>query len=500
MIISGSSSGLAMLYRCLKAWILVPLTLLAQLNLNEIEQQVARLWNALKSHRNFITRIILIAWLAINIVLISFVLSTVLFGTFYFQYKPEVLIQTPLNFKYNRSCMETHRLLQNGQQHLKHLHPDDLYQKSCYPSASLQLYSPQLKKKSLVDVKQAYSVSVTLELPETPGNFEIRVFTVTMTVEGFDATKTSHVPCSNSKKKKNNKESNQDCLDKTQITGFDSLSLRYKSLTKYLLQLPFCWPWFLFGDESQTVTAHLFEEFSIQEASYNWSAVVTIDSPSIHIYSAKMDFVANLSILQTLFYRWPIISFTLGASLLFIPTVIAVLILFYLVVWKLVLADGNRLQLLSFFSEEAYLPEDGTTDDANNDEDDAEIARLITSADTSNQTTTNNTSTTNLAKDDSSTSSSSSIEMIGQSRGGSDGTVTDNDGNFDEDMIKYPDELIETVDSLQSDSIIPQSGGVEQHDRHSDSSSTDIKTDVDVESVTFQLRNRSYRQQDSPSS
>ena len=92
--------------------------------------------------------------------------------------------------------------------------------------------------------------------------------------------------------------------------------------------------------------------FTVFQEGSNWTAVVTIDSPSIHMYSAHLEFVASLSTIQSLLYRWPIMFFCFGVSCVFIPAFTTMAVFSYFIVWKLALDDGKRLEFISFFDDD----------------------------------------------------------------------------------------------------------------------------------------------------
>ena len=76
-----------------------------------------------------------------------------------------------------------------------------------------------------MDLNQAYSVSLYLELPETPSNFDIGVFTAKMTVERRDEVMSSHkLTCDNKKKKDEcTTDKTIEITDAKPIVGFNTV-------------------------------------------------------------------------------------------------------------------------------------------------------------------------------------------------------------------------------------------------------------------------------------
>merc|ERR1719320_1056832 len=72
--------------------------------------------------------------------------------------------------------------------------------------------------------------------------------------------------------------------------------------------------------ESQVITTTLFDPIYLDKQNLNWTLQLHIDNPSIQIYHSNvLVHLKSTSVLTTM-YNWPIMSFLLGTSTVFVPT------------------------------------------------------------------------------------------------------------------------------------------------------------------------------------
>merc|ERR1719320_803594 len=72
--------------------------------------------------------------------------------------------------------------------------------------------------------------------------------------------------------------------------------------------------------ESQIITTTLFDPIYLDKQNLNWTLQLHIDNPSVQIYgSSVLVHLKTTSVLTTM-YNWPIMSFLLGTSTVFVPT------------------------------------------------------------------------------------------------------------------------------------------------------------------------------------
>ena len=90
------------LYQVFEYWILAPLAVMAHYNYNKLEMQFQNVYKIYRPHHSLVTRFVIVAWVVVNMVILSLVLSIVMFGSVYFQYKPKVYTTVPLEFEYKR--------------------------------------------------------------------------------------------------------------------------------------------------------------------------------------------------------------------------------------------------------------------------------------------------------------------------------------------------------------------------------------------------------------
>uniref|UniRef100_H2ZDF9 Seipin n=1 Tax=Ciona savignyi TaxID=51511 RepID=H2ZDF9_CIOSA len=247
---------------------------------------------------------------------------------------PTIYHTFPLNFKYNRGCMQQHKMLEKfgGGVH-------EIYKKQCFPVATFPLaYADNYK---LLQIGQAYSIVTKLEIPETPQNMEIGSFMVIIDIKGVNETKgnTDIHKEKTLQKKKRGKNRKAEPLEEKKIHQFvatKSVSLSYKSPLIRLMNFAIFWPLFLFDfyQETQTFDIVLFDKLELNPAGLNWTAHVYIDHPSIMVNSAQLDVTAQFSGIQAVLYRWPVVSFFVGTAALFPAVLFTVLLSLYFLVWQ----------------------------------------------------------------------------------------------------------------------------------------------------------------------
>lgn len=290
---------------------------------------INNMWNnKLEPYYQIIKKGFIIFVIVFNICCVSLCVSAFLFGTIYFYHMPTIQHTFPLHFHFNRSCMQQHKIVEKSYRWDRHL--STAYTKDCFPVAHVDISYPT--NAMLLHEGQSYSVLIKLELPETPENLNMGMFMVNMEVNGASSN-TIDVGEYRWSKRRGVKEIEKPIT----LSSSKSMTMRYKSpLLRYGFTFLF-WPLLMFDfiHESQVLDEMLFQNLMLDQKSYNWTASIYLENPSIEVYSANIDVVAQFSGIQYLLYRWPVVSFVFGTLIFFVPTFFICAVLFYVFVWKL---------------------------------------------------------------------------------------------------------------------------------------------------------------------
>lgn len=275
-----------------------------------------------KSH--MLKRIIFFLFLFLNVATISFFISAFIYGTVYFYHRPKIYHSVPLNFNYQRGCIQDHKLYEMGKKYER-----NPYKGNCFPVAVVPLKN---KHYTMLEEDLRYTVTINLELPETPANLEMGMFMISMDVHGNDSLDEGNDSYwSTLKQKHHGKQSVS-----RSMSSSTSTSMKYRSPLVRLVRFFMMWPLFIMDiqQESQIVDTLLFDNLYLDRLNLNWTAKIVIDNPAVQLYSARLDISAKFNGLQHFFYNWPLMSFLLGTCSIFIPVLLCVGITVYLIVWK----------------------------------------------------------------------------------------------------------------------------------------------------------------------
>lgn len=281
---------------------------------------------------NFVKQALWCSFIFFNIATFSLLVSGGLYGSIYYINKPRIYHSVPLKFNYKRSCIEDHHLYKMGRKY--NYYP---YKGNCYPTAVLPLSNSQ---QAFLDEGVQYTVSIRLELPETPSNMEMGMFMIEMHVFGKDDNDGDGGYWSSLKQKHHGKQPRS-----TQLTSSISTSMRYNSPMIQNLRLAMLWPLYLMDmkHESQVIDEILYEDLYLDKLRLNWTTEITIDNPAIQLYSAHLHISAKFNGLQHFFYNWPLISFLLGTCSIFIPVFIAISIITWICVKKIIYRERSGI-------------------------------------------------------------------------------------------------------------------------------------------------------------
>ncbi|EGC32829.1 hypothetical protein DICPUDRAFT_98758 [Dictyostelium purpureum] len=166
-------------------------------------------------------------------------------------------------------------------------------------------YSYKSTKKIVADVQASvefqknkhYSIFLELELPESPKNQDVGMFMACMEIDDHD--------------KWNPQKIHHTC--RPAILKYSSGILKY--IKSFLMSIPYL---FGFYEEKQTVVLSMGDNFIANRYYQTISAQIQINNPEIQIYKASLKFLANLKGFDYYLYYYPITSFIVGCSIIYI--------------------------------------------------------------------------------------------------------------------------------------------------------------------------------------
>nr|CAB3226326.1 seipin [Phallusia mammillata] len=291
------------------------------------------IWNKFEPHYDISKKVAIGFLIVFNIICISICLSAFMFGVIYFYHMPTVYHTFPLDFIYNRSCIENHKIYQTNARWFP-----NLYREECFPQAQILLSSP--KDLNLLQEGQPYGVVIHLQAPETTINKEIGMFMIQMKVNGQSITesKPKGTPEPETDRPNNSwfygKYNPQPTMHFKQVEK--STALHYTSTVIRYLKLIFFWPLHVFDfiEEVQSIDVVLFDELLLEKENFVWKSVIQLDHPAIMVKSAHIDFTAKFKGIQYFLYHWPVASFIAGTSVFFLPMFFFVSMFVYICIWR----------------------------------------------------------------------------------------------------------------------------------------------------------------------
>eukprot|EP01111_Echinosteliopsis_oligospora_P004000 TRINITY_DN162_c0_g1_i4.p1 TRINITY_DN162_c0_g1~~TRINITY_DN162_c0_g1_i4.p1 ORF type:complete len:432 (-),score=90.57 TRINITY_DN162_c0_g1_i4:68-1297(-) len=141
---------------------------------------------------------------------------------------------------------------------------------------------------------QPYSVSVDMELPESPVNVDVGMFMINLRVYG-------------------DYEESKPILDVSR-----PCMLRYKTwVMKMIHTIFYAFPSLMGWYEEKQILEVVLTDYFISPKSLSAAkVVVTVNNENLQIYSSEVNFKAKLSWLSYWFQRWPITSYLVGVVIL----------------------------------------------------------------------------------------------------------------------------------------------------------------------------------------
>jgi len=246
------------------------------------------------------------AWAVILVSIVSFFISSTFVLSCQYYTRPTIFQSIPIEFQDKGYCKDIQRLVHTTHEREK---LQAFYSEECYPSATIDLVSEQ---KSLIQEGQDYSVLLALKIPESPHNFDLGNFLVTLEVDGEpDDTNGNTMP--------------------QNIASSKMMSLKYTSPFKKFIHSAIFWPWYFFSEDVQTLETIMFQKLHLPNMGLKWRGTLTVDKPDILISSGILNFTAQFEGLYYLFYKWPLLSFVVAVSVCFVPVASTLLALTFLI-------------------------------------------------------------------------------------------------------------------------------------------------------------------------
>uniref|UniRef100_A0A3Q3LFL3 Seipin n=1 Tax=Labrus bergylta TaxID=56723 RepID=A0A3Q3LFL3_9LABR len=207
-------------------------------------------------------------------------IAAFLYGSFYYSYMPQAAFSTAVHYYYRTDCESPASF-------------------SCsYPVANISLMR---NNRHVMTFGQAYTISLQLDMPDSPVNQELGMFMIKTACFSRDGEQTA--------------------------SSARSSMLRYRSdLLKQLATLLFL-PAFLSGvsEQKQVLEVELFSEYIDDPYSPSVTAIIEILSNKVQIYSSQLLIHAHFTGIRYLLFNFPLTSALVGVfsnfsflSLLFI--------------------------------------------------------------------------------------------------------------------------------------------------------------------------------------
>uniref|UniRef100_UPI00358EDCB9 seipin isoform X1 n=3 Tax=Myxine glutinosa TaxID=7769 RepID=UPI00358EDCB9 len=213
-------------------------------------------------------------------------ISAFLYGAFYSSYMPAVSFATPVHFIFRSDCESRDELCS-------------------FPVANVSFLRDGREK--VLFPGTPYSITLDLDLPESPTNQQLGMFIVTMTTYANGG--------------------------KALMTATKSAMLHYRSWLLQTMETLFFAPFFLarFVEQKQLMEVVLFLDYQQDAYTPTIGAVIEIQIKRIEIYSAFLRIHAHFTGLRYLLYNYPFLSAVLGISSNF--AFLTVLVLFSYLQW-----------------------------------------------------------------------------------------------------------------------------------------------------------------------
>uniref|UniRef100_A0A336MJT5 Seipin n=1 Tax=Culicoides sonorensis TaxID=179676 RepID=A0A336MJT5_CULSO len=245
---------------------------------NLYDETLEKTKNGVLSVRDIILRVIILL-LAIVIVLWT---AGFMYVAFYYAYMPSIAHTRPVHMEY-KGCDSDSVILKD-----KHGYTVDKSKDipgiCTYPSAHVSL----TRKQQLLMVGQPYRVLVTLEMPESPKNYDAGMFMVCAEMRDHTGKLRGH--------------------------SCRSAMLHYKSTLHTWISTWVNIPLYLlnFREEKQQVTVELFSSYQDDDQNSVTDVYIEIQSKQIQFYSVLLHITAHFTGLRYFMFHWPILSAAVG--------------------------------------------------------------------------------------------------------------------------------------------------------------------------------------------
>ncbi|XP_060904269.1 seipin-like [Labrus mixtus] len=221
----------------------------------------------------------------LQIILVVFVvflllwIAAFLYGSFYYSYMPQAAFSTAVHYYYRTDCESPASF-------------------SCsYPVANISLMR---NNRHVMTFGQAYTISLQLDMPDSPVNQELGMFMIKTACFSREGEKTASSARSTSQ------------LLSASSSRFSML--RYRSdLLKQLGTLLFL-PAFLSGvsEQKQVLEVELYSEYIDDPYSPSVTAIIEILSNKVQIYSSQLLIHAHFTGIRYLLFNFPLTSALVG--------------------------------------------------------------------------------------------------------------------------------------------------------------------------------------------
>ncbi|KAM7000007.1 seipin-like [Tautogolabrus adspersus] len=208
-------------------------------------------------------------------------IAAFLYGSFYFSYMPLAAFSTPVHYYYRTDCESPASF------------------PCSYPVANISLMR---NNRQVLTFGQAYTITLQLEMPDSPVNQELGMFMIKTACFSRDGEQTASSARSTSQ------------LLSASSSRFSML--RYRSdLLKQLGTLLFL-PAFLSGvsEQKQVLEVELFSEYIEDPYSPSATAIIEILSNKVQIYSSQLLIHAHFTGIRYLLFNFPLTSALVGVS------------------------------------------------------------------------------------------------------------------------------------------------------------------------------------------
>uniref|UniRef100_UPI0037E8E78C seipin-like n=1 Tax=Semicossyphus pulcher TaxID=241346 RepID=UPI0037E8E78C len=216
-----------------------------------------------------------------SVVFLLLWVAAFLYGSFYFTYMPQASFSTPVHYHYRTDCESPSSLM------------------CSYPMANISLMK---NNRHVLTFGQAYTISLQLEMPDSPANQELGMFMIKTACFSRDGEQTA--------------SSSRFTRQLLSASSSRFSMLRYRSdLLRHLGTLLFL-PAFLsgFAEQKQVLDVELFSEYIDDPYSPSTTAIIEILSNKVQIYSSQLLVHAHFTGIRYLLFNFPLISALVGVS------------------------------------------------------------------------------------------------------------------------------------------------------------------------------------------